>query len=98
MKRLTLGFLVLMAIVTAQPLQAKPLSPEELFSDRILGNPNAPVTVYEYLGAFHPATSRPSIRFHLETLPKLMQNYIYTGKVRLIIREFPVGRRDYFSG
>ena len=52
------------------------------------GNQNAPVTIVKYASL----TCRHCRRFHLETFPQLKRDYIDTGKVRFIIREFPIGR------
>ena len=51
-----------------------------------LGAEDAPVTIIEYasMTCSHCAT------FHRETMPRLMSEYIDTGKVRLIFREFPL--------
>jgi protein-disulfide isomerase len=50
------------------------------------GDPAAPVTVIEYssLTCPHCAT------FHRDTLPALKQRYIDTGKVRMVLRDFPL--------
>ena len=61
------------------PAAANPLS------DRVLGNPNAPVTIVEYSSLTCPHCAR----FHVETLPKLKEQYIDTGKAKLIFRDFP---------
>ena len=55
-------------------------------TDIILGNIDAPITMYEFasLSCSHCA------EFHLNTLPKIDDKYIKTGKVRLVIREFPL--------
>jgi protein-disulfide isomerase len=60
-------------------MQAGPLG------DRSLGDPNAPVTIVEYASFTCPHCAT----FHNDTLPKLKQKYIETGKVRFIFREFP---------
>lgn len=54
--------------------------------ERALGDPNAPVTVVEYasMTCSHCAT------FHVETFPQLEEQYIDTGKVYFILREFPL--------
>lgn len=54
--------------------------------DKMLGKPDAPVTMIEYssLTCSHCAT------FHVEVYPKLKERYIDPGKVRLILREFPL--------
>ncbi len=54
--------------------------------DVILGKADAPVTVIEYasLTCSHCAT------FHEKTWPTLKANYVDTGKVRFVLREFPL--------
>jgi protein-disulfide isomerase len=54
--------------------------------DMVLGQANAPVTVIEYASMTCPHCAM----FHSEELPKLKQEYIDTGKVRLVFREFPL--------
>lgn len=54
-------------------------------SERVLGNPDAPVTVIEYASL----TCDHCKRFHLEVLPRLKETYIDTGKVKLVYRHFP---------
>lgn len=53
------------------------------------GSEDAPVTIVEYasMTCSHCAT------FHNNTLPKLEEKYIDTGKVRMIFREFPFDPR-----
>ncbi len=50
------------------------------------GSPDAPVTIIEYTEFQCPFCAR----FVQETLPLIEENYIATGKVRLIFRSFPV--------
>jgi len=52
------------------------------------GKANAPVTVVKYASLTCPICRK----FHREVLPKLKRNYIDTGKIRFILREFPIGR------
>ena len=54
------------------------------------GKPTAPVTIVEYASLSCPY----SRRFHLETFPALKREYIDTGKVRFILREFPIGKQS----
>jgi len=55
-------------------------------SELVLGNADAPVTVVEYASM----TCGHCAAFHTRVLPKLKEKYIDTGKVRLIMREFPL--------
>ncbi len=52
------------------------------------GKADAPVTIVKYASLTCPYCRR----FHKETFPKLKKEYIDTGKVRFIIREFPIGK------
>jgi protein-disulfide isomerase len=75
------------------PGKAEPPTQEELLragplGDREMGNPNAPVTVIEYASLTCPHCRN----FHANVFPKVKQQYIDTGKVRYIVREFPIGR------
>ena len=51
----------------------------------ILGNIEAPITMIEYASMSCPHCAA----FHLETLPIIKKEYIDTGKVKLIFRDFP---------
>ncbi len=64
---------------TAQKTENDPLS------ERVLGDPDAPITILEYssLTCPHCAT------FHAQTLPELKKQYIDTGKAKLMFRDFP---------
>jgi protein-disulfide isomerase len=55
--------------------------------DRVLGNPNAPVTVIEYASLTCPHCAH----FQREVFPRVKKEFIDTGKVRFIVREFPIG-------
>ena len=53
--------------------------------DFIIGNDNAPITIIEYasMSCSHCAN------FHNNTLPDLKKEYIDTGKVKYVFRDFP---------
>jgi protein-disulfide isomerase len=53
--------------------------------DKIIGKDDAPVTIVEYASITCPFCAV----FHIETYPTLKKDYIDTGKVKLIFREFP---------
>ncbi len=52
------------------------------------GSDDAAVTIVEYASMTCPHCAR----FHEEVYPQLKEKYINTGKVRLIMREFPLDR------
>lgn len=64
------------------------LMKEGPLGDKVIGSPGAPVTIVEYASLTCPFCHK----FHTTTYPKLKAAYIDTGKVRYIIREFPIGR------
>jgi len=55
--------------------------------ERALGNPNAPVTVIEYASLTCPHCAH----FQRDVFPRVKKEYIDTGKIRFIVREFPIG-------
>jgi protein-disulfide isomerase len=54
--------------------------------EKSMGQPNAPVTIIEYASM----TCTHCANFHVTTYPTLKSKYIDTGKVRYILREFPL--------
>ncbi len=56
--------------------------------ENIKGDANAPVTIIEYSSMTCPHCAN----HHMNTMPELTEKYIKTGKVRYIIREFPLDR------
>lgn len=81
------------AATDALLLQDGSPNPEQLLKpgplgDRSFGDPNAPVTIIEYASLTCPYCRK----FHATTFPRLRKELIDTGKVRFIIREFPIGR------
>lgn len=64
------------------------LNADGTLEDRTVGDVVAPIKVIEYssLTCSHCAT------FHTDTYPKIKENYIDTGKVEMIFREFPLNK------
>ena len=55
-------------------------------NDPIIGNPGAPITIVEFSDFQCPFCAR----FHVETLPLIMNEYINEGQVKLVFRDFPI--------
>src|SRR5215470_16997556 len=55
-----------------------------------LGRSDAPVSIVQYASMTCPYCRK----FQLETFPLLKKEYIDTGKVRYILREFPIGKQS----
>ena len=53
--------------------------------DFIIGNDNAPITIIEYASM----SCNHCANFHNNTLPDLKKEYIDTGKVKFVFRDFP---------
>lgn len=69
------------------PNQAELVKPGPL-GEKVLGSASAPATIIEYASLTCPFCNK----FHLTTYPRIKKELIDTGKVRYIIREFPIGR------
>ena len=54
--------------------------------ERVLGNPAAPITIVEYASMTCPHCAH----FAKEVLPELKRKWIDTGKVKLVLRDFPL--------
>jgi len=67
----------------SQPSQPLKIS---LDDDPIRGDPNAPISIVEFSDFQCPFCAR----FHVQTLPLLLEEYIDTGKVNLVYRDFPI--------
>jgi protein-disulfide isomerase len=56
--------------------------------DRILGNPDAPITIVEYASMSCPHCAH----FTNDILPELKKKWIDTGKAKLVLRDFPLDK------
>ena len=81
------GIAVLCLLLLSRIGSAELASVDDMLADRILGDPAAPVTILDYSSMTCPHCAS----FHNETLPRITEEYIDTGKARLIFRDFPFG-------
>ena len=68
---------------TKQPQLSVKISAD---NDPIIGDPNAPITIIEFSDFQCPFCAR----FHTQTLPLILEEYIEQGKVKLVFRDFPI--------
>ncbi|MDH3312094.1 MAG: DsbA family protein [Nitrosopumilus sp.] len=68
---------------TKQPTPQVKISAD---NDPIIGNPDAPITIIEFSDFQCPFCAR----FHIQTLPLILEQYIEQGKVKLVFRDFPI--------
>ena len=76
-----------LAVPSMTPVRADIAPFADATKEMVIGSADAPVTIIEYasLGCPHCAN------FHANAMPQLKKDYIDTGKVRLIFRDFPLG-------
>lgn len=80
----TLGATIL-CLFTALPIWAEPENFLLRVDGRVRGDQQAPVTLLEY----SDFTCGFCVKFFKETWPRLNSEYIQTGKLRLVYRDFP---------
>lgn len=67
---------------------AEILSTEEALSERVIGNPEAPITIIEYASLTCPHCAN----FHANALPRIKKDWIETGKAKLVYRDYPLDK------
>jgi protein-disulfide isomerase len=72
----------------AAPLDPARLAPRLVDTDMVIGLESAPVTLIEYASLTCPHCAS----FQINTHPQLKANYIDTGLVKFIYRDFPLDR------
>ncbi len=78
--------LVLTALAPMSQARAEIATLEEAMSLKVLGDPAAPVEMNEYASL----TCSHCANFHNDVLPQIKRDYIDTGKVKLVYRDFPL--------
>jgi protein-disulfide isomerase len=71
-------------------VSAQESGPAVTAADRVLGKPDAPVTIIEYGSLTCPHCAE----FDQKTFPTLKANWIDTGKAKLVFRVFPLNQVD----
>ena len=87
MATLIVATALLHTTLTANTSDASIADLADSIKEMTIGKKDAPLTIVEYasLGCSHCA------KFHQEIYPALKKDYIDTGKVKLIFRDFPLG-------
>lgn len=73
--------------VIANPTLAEVMQPVGDLPEMSMGRADAPVTVIQYASMTCPFCRQ----FQVESFPEFKRSHIDTGKVRFILREFPIG-------
>jgi protein-disulfide isomerase len=91
---LLLGFL---SLVVVSPVSPQAAAPHPMIADaqtvlqitkddRILGNPDAPITIVEYASLTCPHCAH----FANDVFPQIKKEWIDTGKAKFVLRDFPL--------
>ena len=97
MNKIWFALFGVVSAILISPVPAQTNAPHQLLADaqtalaltkddRILGNPDAPITIVEYASMTCPHCAH----FADDVLPDLKKKWIDTGKVRLVLRDFPL--------
>jgi protein-disulfide isomerase len=71
-----------------KPTLAEVIAPGPDLPEMALGKPDAPVMIVQYASLTCPHCRA----FHRDVFPQLKREYVDTGKVRYVLREFPIGK------
>ncbi|MEQ8331970.1 DsbA family protein [Nisaea sp.] len=83
---LGLGLVAPFAAALPLPAVAAGVDLEMAMAPRVIGDPDAKITITEYFSMTCPHCAR----FHTEVLPKLKEAYVDTGKVKIEFKDFPL--------
>src|ERR1700739_25881 len=97
MREIWFILLGILGLIFASPVPAEVAAPHPMLADaqtalqitkddRILGNPDAPITIVEYASLTCPHCAH----FANDVLPEIKKEWIDTGKAKLVLRDFPL--------
>jgi protein-disulfide isomerase len=97
MKKIWFTLLGVVSAILVSPMPVQATAPHQLLADaqtvlalgkddRILGNPDAPITIVEYASLTCPHCAH----FTNDVLPELKKKWIDTGKAKLVLRDYPL--------
>ena len=87
---------VLLSVAALPLLQLPALADEKGYAteDVVVGDEAAPLVVYEYISYTCPACAN----FHRSIWPQVKENYVDTGKVKFVVRDFYRNTPDLLVG
>lgn len=97
MREISLALFGFLSLITLSPAALEAAAPHRSIAeaqsslaitkdDRILGRPDAPITIIEYASLTCPHCAH----FANDVLPELKKKWIDTGKMKLVLRDFPL--------
>lgn len=81
------GALGALAATGARPLEAAEFSLEKAMERKFVGDENAPLNMLEFFSLGCPHCRN----FHADVLPTIKKEFVDTGKVRIELRDYPLG-------
>jgi len=85
--RYLLGIAVSIILFAASSGFAATVPLNEAMAEKSIGSADAPVTMIEYSSLTCPHCAN----FHTDVLPHIKRDYVDTGKVRIVFKDFPLG-------
>ena len=97
MQEIWVALIGILSFLTLSPGSSEAAAPHPMLADaqtvlqigkddRILGNPEAPITIVEYASLTCPHCAH----FANDVLPEIKKAWIDTGKAKLVLRDFPL--------
>lgn len=97
MREISLALLGFLSLIGLSPAIVEAAAPRPMIADaqsglavtkddRVLGKPDAPITIIEYASLTCPHCAH----FANDVLPELKKKWIDTGKMKLVLRDFPL--------
>ena len=92
-RKVLIGLSLLMLIAAPQAATAQAVDIKEALGERSVGSKDAPVTIlaFESLSCPHCAA------FHSGAFPQIKKEYIDTGKVRIVFKDFPLNAPAFWA-
>lgn len=92
-RKVLVGLSLLMLIAAPQAAVAQAVDMKEALGERSVGSKDAPVTIlaFESLSCPHCAA------FHTGAFPQIKKEYIDTGKVRIVFKDFPLNAPAFWA-
>ncbi len=92
-RKVLIGLSLLMLIAAPQAAVAQAVDMKEALGERSVGSKDAPVTIlaFESLSCPHCAA------FHTGAFPQIKKEYIDTGKVRIVFKDFPLNAPAFWA-
>jgi len=85
---------IVFGLVTTSAIAQGAVSAVTALQERVIGSPDAPVTVVEYFSLTCPSCAT----FHNDVYGDLKKKYVDSGKVRFVFKEFPRDGVDLRAG